>query len=228
MDFMRLLKSLEELLYELVTWVLFYPLTMWRCFRHPLRMMKYAETELTDAVEKQFDDALSPPIVLLITLLLTHIVQQRFGPPAQALLPTFLSDETNMLIYRAVTFGLLPLFFGFQDVKLRKARLSRRQLRPSFYSQSYAAAPFILLLGVSILVGEQHWSGAQAVGTALFIFGAGWFCCVQIAWFTRVRGLGVLRATASVLATVVASTLIILAVLVVTALFSPTMQLQLG
>ncbi|SFV34632.1 hypothetical protein SAMN05216456_1952 [Devosia crocina] len=30
MDFMKLLKSIEELLYELITWFVFYPLTLWR------------------------------------------------------------------------------------------------------------------------------------------------------------------------------------------------------
>lgn len=27
---MKLLKSLEELIYEVVTWLVFYPITMWR------------------------------------------------------------------------------------------------------------------------------------------------------------------------------------------------------
>lgn len=48
LDFMKLLKSLEELLYELVSWLLFYPLTMWRSVVRPLSMMRYADTELAD------------------------------------------------------------------------------------------------------------------------------------------------------------------------------------
>ena len=43
---MKLLKSLEELLYELVSWLLFYPITMWRSVLKPLNMMRYADTEL--------------------------------------------------------------------------------------------------------------------------------------------------------------------------------------
>ena len=37
MDFMRLLKSIEELLYEVATWVLFYPLTVARWCAGPWR-----------------------------------------------------------------------------------------------------------------------------------------------------------------------------------------------
>src|SRR6478736_6605240 len=72
MDFMRLLKSIEELLYELVCWLLFYPLTLWRTLRHPQAMMRYADVELGDDLPEQYSDALSPPLFLLITLLLAH------------------------------------------------------------------------------------------------------------------------------------------------------------
>ncbi|MCX8573066.1 permease, partial [Aminobacter sp. MET-1] len=69
---MKLLKSLEELLYELVSWLVFYPITMWRCVAAPLTMMRYADTELADRPEDQYDDTLSPPLFLLITLLLSQ------------------------------------------------------------------------------------------------------------------------------------------------------------
>lgn len=35
MDLMRLLRSLEEFLYELIGWLVFYPRTFWRILRHP-------------------------------------------------------------------------------------------------------------------------------------------------------------------------------------------------
>lgn len=69
---MKLLKSLEELLYELVSWLLFYPITMWRSVLKPLNMMRYADTELADRPEDQSEDTLSPPLFLLITLLLSQ------------------------------------------------------------------------------------------------------------------------------------------------------------
>lgn len=53
---MKLLKSLEELLYELVSWLLFYPITMWRSVLSPLNMMRYADTELAVRPEDQYED----------------------------------------------------------------------------------------------------------------------------------------------------------------------------
>ena len=46
MDFIRILRSLEELLYEAMTWIVFYPRTLWRSIRSPIRMLQYAQREL--------------------------------------------------------------------------------------------------------------------------------------------------------------------------------------
>lgn len=39
MDFMKIPKSLEEFLYEVMTWLVFYPRKMWLALRRPLVMM---------------------------------------------------------------------------------------------------------------------------------------------------------------------------------------------
>ena len=46
MPFLIFLKSFEVLLYEVMSWLVFYPRTMWRAVRHPLQMMERAEDEL--------------------------------------------------------------------------------------------------------------------------------------------------------------------------------------
>lgn len=35
MDFMKILKSLEEALYEVMVWLVFYPFTMWQVMTRP-------------------------------------------------------------------------------------------------------------------------------------------------------------------------------------------------
>ena len=75
MNFMAFLNSLDELLYEVVSWLVFYPLTLWRAAIHPWTMMRYADTELADTPDERFTDVLSPPKFLLITLLISHGVE---------------------------------------------------------------------------------------------------------------------------------------------------------
>ena len=45
MHFMQLLKSLDELLYEVMSWLVFFPLTLWRTLTQPITMMEYAESQ---------------------------------------------------------------------------------------------------------------------------------------------------------------------------------------
>src|SRR4051812_7833990 len=112
MDFMRLLKSLEEALYEVVTWLLFYPLTMWRSIVHPLAMMHYADAELLDTQEEQYTDTLSPPIFLLLTLMIAHLIEKHVARIATAALPAFLVDDQNLLAFRAIIFSVFPLMMS--------------------------------------------------------------------------------------------------------------------
>lgn len=46
MNFVQWLNSLDELLYELMSWFVFFPVTLWKVLRHPLAMMRYAEDQL--------------------------------------------------------------------------------------------------------------------------------------------------------------------------------------
>ena len=62
MHFVSLLKSLDDLLYQVVSWLVFYPITLWRVLRRPGAMMVYADRELADAEERQYEDTLSPPL----------------------------------------------------------------------------------------------------------------------------------------------------------------------
>ena len=72
MHFMQLLKSLDELLYEVMSWLVFFPLTLWRTLTQPITMMEYADSELHDPEEQQYEDALSPPLFLLLAILIQH------------------------------------------------------------------------------------------------------------------------------------------------------------
>lgn len=72
MDFLKLIQSLDELLYEIMSWLIFYPVTLWRALTKPLKMMDYSEAELGDPADRQYSDTLSPPLFLLLTIALTH------------------------------------------------------------------------------------------------------------------------------------------------------------
>lgn len=191
---MRLLKSVEELLYELVTWILFYPLTLWRCIRRPVPMMIYAGAELGDSDAERYDDALSPPIFLLLTLFIAHIIGLQFGVQSTAVLPDIFADERNLLFFRAIAFSLFPLLLALRDVRRRGARLTRKTLQPVFYSQCYAAAPFILTINLALIVGQHGNPAAILAGIAILVLGLVWYVRTEASWLMQDGVTGSARA----------------------------------
>lgn len=213
MDFMKLLKSLEELLYELISWFLFYPLTLWRIVCRPIQMLSYAERQLLEDEDKQFDDSLSPPILLLISLVVLHSLGQALQPDEEHVLSGLLADDWNLLIFRAVSFSLFPLLFGLLQLKLNKARLTRTTFKPVFYSQCYAAVPFV----VAVSLGLQAMTNSESMlGGVVALAGLLWYGTVETLWMARSAKLPTARSVVVVVATlIVAIPLFLLSALVV-------------
>jgi hypothetical protein len=195
---MKVLKSLEELLYELVSWLVFYPLTLWRSVMSPLSMMRYADLELADRPEDQYDDVISPPLFLLITLLIAQGVSTLLprGAAETAAEAAMAASDTNLLIARGVIFGIFPLAMAVTLLVSKGARVTRNALRPPFFSQCYVAAPFVFLLGLSIdlmLIPGGAWVGTGALVLAIAIL---WYGQAQVRWFRLDLEIGMTRAIA--------------------------------
>ena len=82
MDFVKLLKSFEELLYEVMALLVFVPRTFYLTLRYPQRMMDYADTELGDvsqsllqiAAPRAWSMALSTTLLGSVVLISTLIL----------------------------------------------------------------------------------------------------------------------------------------------------------
>jgi hypothetical protein len=183
MDFMRILKSLEEALYEIVTWLLFYPITMWRSIFHPQAMMRYADAELFDPEREQYTDTLSPPIFLLLTLVIAHLLENHFARLSTSTLPDFLADDKNLIALRAIVFSIFPLLTSLKFLRHRKIAVDRRSLKAPFYSQCYVAAPFAFVVDMALVIGRLHHPTTTAIAWALFISALVWYLAVETRWF---------------------------------------------
>jgi hypothetical protein len=192
MDFMNLLRSAELLLYEVVSWLVFFPLTLWRCISRPIAMIAYAEQELTRPPEDQFAEALSPPIFLFLTLIIVNGVQHGIISNDPVYGGVF-SDQRNLLILRAVAFSLFPLLLGIQHVRLSGQALSRKTLRPMFYAQCYVTVPFALALDISIMLNSV---AAGWAALTVLLLGLGWYAVALMRGFmihrntSRTKALG--------------------------------------
>ncbi|WP_256117870.1 permease [Shinella lacus] len=218
MDFMRLLQSLEELLYELVSWLVFYPVTLWRTLRRPQQMMRYADVELGDAQEERYKDTLSPPLFLLLTLLFAHGLELALiAHRDDAMLPEMLRNDTNLLIFRAFLFSIFPLLMAVRLLGRTGAALDRETLKPPFYSQCYVAAPFAFGLSAGMNIARTGHQEMVAVGTAISLLSLLWYVIVEVRWFEHDLHVGRLAAVWLVLRTVAEATVLLLAATMIVA-----------
>jgi hypothetical protein len=217
MDFMRLLQSLEELLYELVSWLVFYPVTLWRTLRRPQQMMRYADIELGDTRDERYTDTLSPPLFLLLTLLFAHGLELvLIAHRDDAMLPDMLRNDTNLLIFRAFLFSIFPLLMAVRLLGRAGTALDRETLKPPFYSQCYVAAPFAFGLSAGMNIARTGHQEMVAVGSVIALLSVLWYIVVEVRWFEHDLHMGRLMAMWLVTRTIVeAAVLLVVATAVV-------------
>ena len=155
MRFILGLKSLDDLLYEVMTWLVFYPVTLWRSVRHPLRTMQYARSELGKEDSLQFRETLRPAVFLLVTVILAYVVELALvGESAvvtsQIGVANLIDDNQSMMIMRIFAFALFPVIMASVETSLGRKPIDRDTLEIPFHSQCFLAAPFVLALSLAI------------------------------------------------------------------------------
>ena len=175
MDFFKLIQSLDELLYEILSWLLFYPLTLWRVLVHPVRMLHYADTELTKEDGRQFSDTLN-------WVGQSEVVTSRAG------VDSLVSSDTSVIVLRALVFGLFPLLLARRSLVAQKIHVDREALKTPFYAQCYATAPFAILVSAAGLVLRKYGMAGIVAGLGCLIAALLWFGIIQVEWFrTRLK-----------------------------------------
>ena len=221
MNFMIFFNSLGELLYEVMSWLVFYPLTLWRAVVHPWSMMRYADAELADTAEQRFADVLSPPMFLLITVLIGHGVELAVIGADPILkstkgLAALITDDSNLIGLRMIAFATFPLMSSVRLVRRKGQKLDRNSLKLPFYSQCYATAPMALLVGIADALARDRTPWMQYSSLALLVVGVVWFLVIETGWFRAELGISRIRAFGNAMRTyLVSSVIVIVAVLLV-------------
>jgi len=187
MDVLKLLKSFEEFVYEALTWLVLMPRTLWRIVRSPRRMTAYASAQLASDSDARFSDAISPPLLLILSVLLCHAIDLAVSDPVvlagSRLGGIVLSSEQYLLLYRTIAFGVWSLAGAVLLLAWRRQAVDRESLRAPLYEQCYLVAPFAVATSLSLtLIGFDRPSTLVA-GVLLVLLASAWFWGVQAAWF---------------------------------------------
>lgn len=198
MDFLKILKSFEEFVYEALIWLILLPRTLFRILVSPGRMSDYASAQLASENENRFSEAISPPLLLILCVLLAHFFDLGIRDPvpvSEATLATVvLSTEQNLLLYRTIAFGVWSLAGAAYLLARTGVALNRETLRVPFYEQCYLVAPFALLVSISVSLMQLNQQWSMLVGVVLTLLGGLWFWLAQAAWLRRRAGFPVWRS----------------------------------
>ncbi|MFM9979231.1 MAG: hypothetical protein ACKVOP_14450 [Sphingomonadaceae bacterium] len=221
MDFIGIVRSLEELLYEVVSWLIFYPRTLWRILIKPDHATRYSEDEQDDVGAERYSDSLSPPLLLMITIGLTHLLEVAIGADVTkgtgALGAALSKSPQNLLIMRAIIFSIIPLVIATLSLKKRGLEVDRQTLRMPFYSQCFLLTPFALMVQGALLANRIPAVGGIAA-SVLAAAGLAWFLWAQSQWFGRRLALPPLPAFRAAATAVTFALAIALAVAILVAL----------
>lgn len=190
MNFVQWLNSLDELLYELMSWLLFFPVTLWRILRRPLATMLYAEEQLKLDPDQQYRATVSPPVMLVLTVVLVQGVGLAIDGTSSIItnrrgLAGLVDDNTTLLLLRLVLFGCFALVLATRKVNRSTTDLDRDTLKPPFYAQCYAISPFALLLGIGASAVGHHYPFMQLAGLLAMVTAFLFYGIVQIRWFRQ-------------------------------------------
>jgi len=188
--FLIFLKSFEVFLYELMSWLVFYPRTLWRSVRRPLEMMKRGEQDLKLPAPDQYRDVVSPPIFLLLTVLVANgfemavvgnnpIIDNGIG------LASLISDNTTLILFDLIVFATLPVVAGAFALAVMGRPLDRDTLQPLFYAQCFTTAPVVLLCSVGQTLSRLPDPAANIPAAILFAAATIFYVGVEAVWFGR-------------------------------------------
>lgn len=194
MDFYKLIKSLDELVFEVLSWLYFYPRTLLRTLFKPFGLMVDTEKQMEEDDEPAWGDRIGPPLFLALTLVLIHFVEMGIGIDAgesfqNEAFKELMSDDTNLLALRIVVFGVLPLLAAARELRVRDIRLTKSALKAPFYAQCYAAAGYAILCNAAYFSGHHALVDQPVLGASLLIGGllvaVTWIGFVETRWFHR-------------------------------------------
>jgi hypothetical protein len=217
--FIIFLKSFEVLLFEIVSWLVFYPRTLWRAVRHPLKMMERSEQELKLPPNEQFRDLVSPPIFLLLTVVAANAVEVAVAGNNPLIddgigLAGMITDNTSLILFRLVVFASLPMIAAVFALGVLRRTVDRDTLQPVFYAQCFATTPVVLLCSIAETLTRLPQTAANIPAAILFAAAAIFYVGVEGSWFRheakRSRGVGMAWAVASLLMSAIALAALIL------------------
>lgn len=186
MDFLGAMKAIEQFAYELMSWVLFFPLTIYRVIIHPVRMMDYvaAETEKDETVA--FAAAMRPTLFLLLALTIGVLTVPFTDTEVVSISATRLGKAitdswVTLVMFRMIIFTAFPIAGALIHDLFTPGEVDRNTLKKPFLQQCYIMAPFALITSPCLTLASRNdlWAALALMVSVT------WLITVETLFFRR-------------------------------------------
>ena len=153
-------------------------------------MMKRAEQELALPAAEQFRDVISPPIFLLLTVIAATGIEVAVVGHSPLIdsgigLAAMITDNTSLILFRLITFALLPIIAGVCALAMLRRPVDRDSLQPLFYAQCFVTTPVVLAASIAETLTRLPQPAANAPAALLFAAAMAFYIGVEATWFAR-------------------------------------------
>ena len=198
MDLIRILRSLEEFLYELMSWLIFYPRTLLRILRNPVAIARYTESQLKQTDDQQFTEMVSPLLTLILSIIIAHGIEMIARVPmldtSDPVADLLFGTQQGLLATRSIFFSLYALTGAAITMKTLHVRIDRETLREPFYIHAYLIAPFALAVSTAAVMLREPDTGWIIAGLAIILLATTWLIWAHVAVYRHMLKIGWFRA----------------------------------
>ncbi|HKI52715.1 MAG TPA: hypothetical protein VJ987_01220 [Anaerolineales bacterium] len=141
----KILQALEDLIFEVMAWIMLLPKTLMRVIFAPIKAIKYVNSEWEKKPEERFDEFLSPIFfwIIVAVLPLTYVFLTEEDFQQSGILAIFLESK---ILLGAFIASLLLLFYLMWTELINNRPIRKSALKRMFYIQCYITSPAVLII----------------------------------------------------------------------------------
>jgi hypothetical protein len=159
MDFVKLLTSLEDAVYEVMVWIMQIPKTLFRTIFQPNWAISYINAEWEKKPEERFEEYLSPVLLWLFLAVIPPIL---LGIDSISYLTSIIPLGEKLELQEKLAIGILfalitPLTYLSVLELINKRPATKSNLKKAFYLQCYALESVLIVMLQAFLACVVNW-----------------------------------------------------------------------
>jgi hypothetical protein len=188
-DLEKFSQVFEQVIYDFLMWVIFFPYTLIRVLLKPIAMTNEVTKELQRPSGEDRFNGLSPPLFLFLCVVgawaLSHPPTLVLAASAEKTLAgQVLSSPENLILFRVIIGCAYPLTGALIYEWLTPGGISHASFRQPLYQQAYVCGPYTLISGVAssyMSLSKIIWVQGLSFGIVSLI--TIWFVVTQMRYF---------------------------------------------